>query len=222
MLSINSPIQWKSKTDMVYTALREAIICGEVEPGERVVLSKIAQDMGVSVIPVREAVKQLEAEGLLELVNGEVTVSRLSEKDFHELSSIRVVLEGYATYLSAKRVNNELLTALNELVIEMEKCIDKGEFRGYGIINSKFHESLYSICGNDHLIKLIQSLTIRTDRARAVFVYDKQRVSESLREHKEIITALTQGDYEKAKELIAEQTRTSFDRFITYKAKIER
>lgn len=216
MFEIKSPLNCKSKAEMAYEALREAIISGEVKPGERVVLGKIAHDMGVSVIPVREAVKHLEAEGLLEVHSNEIVVSRLSQKDFNDLTVIRVLLEGYAAYLSAQIETPGLIKQLTQLIDEMECCIEINDFKTYGVLNTRFHELIYSTCGNEHLAKLIQSLTAKTDRARAVFAYDHQRVLDSLNEHKEIVSALQLKDSYKAKELIARQTQTSFDRFLSY------
>ncbi|CEP69337.1 Transcription regulator HTH, GntR [Moorella glycerini] len=217
MSSLTTPLQWKTKTEMIYNMLREAIVSGELKPGERIVLRKIASDLGVSAIPVREAIKQLEAEGLVDVsAHSEVTVSRLSEKDFRELSSIRVVLEAYATRLTAERITPEILAELEQQIKEMEACVRNDDYRRYGILNRRFHQTIYTHCGNEQLKKIIDDLTVRTDRARALFAYNRTRFKESLKEHRAIVEAMAKGQPEIAEKVMAEQKRIALEMFLKY------
>ncbi|WP_338824085.1 HTH-type transcriptional regulator McbR [Moorella humiferrea] len=217
MPGLTTPLQWKTKTEMIYSMLREAIVSGELKPGERIVLRKIAGDLGVSAIPVREAIKQLEAEGLVEVsAHSEVTVSRLSEKDFRELSSIRVVLEAYATRLTAERITPEVLAELEQQLKEMEVCVKENDYHRYGILNRRFHQTIYAHCGNEQLKKLIDDLTVRTDRARALFAYNRSRFKESLKEHQAIVRAMACGQPEEAERVMAEQKRIALEMFLKY------
>jgi len=203
MGDLHSPLQCKTKTEMIYATLREAIVSGDLKPGERIVLRKVASDLGVSAIPVREAVKILEAEGLIEVsAHSEVIVSRLSEKDFRELSDIRVMLEGYATFLATKNINIKVLKDLENQISKMQAAIDKQDFRQYSKLNILFHQIIYGNCGNDHLKKLIDDLTARTDRARALFTYSPQRNIKSIEDHKAIIQAMANGDADTAEKLM--------------------
>jgi len=203
MGDLHAPLQCKTKTEMIYSTLREAIVSGDLKPGERIVLRKVASDLGVSAIPVREAVKILETEGLIEVsAHSEVIVSRLSETDFKQLSDIRVMLEGYATLLAAKNTNIKFLKDLENQINKMQVAIDKQDFRNYSKLNILFHQTIYDNCGNDHLKKMIDDLTARTDRARALFAYIPERNTKSIEDHKAIIQAIANGDAETAEKLM--------------------
>lgn len=200
MYRLNTPLQCKTKAEMIYGMLREVIVSGELPPGERIVLRKVASDLGVSTIPVREAIKFLEAEGLVDVsAHSEVTVSSLSIKDFRELSSIRVLLESHAVRLATERLTQELVEELLNQIDEMEKGVAEG--REYGILNRQFHQTIYNHCGNDHLIKIINELTAKTDRARALFTIHPRRHKDSIEEHKVIVQAMVDGEAEKAEKL---------------------
>ena len=214
---LNTQINWRTKTEMIYSTLREAIVSGDLKPGERIVLSKVASELGVSTIPVREAIKQLSTEGLIDLsAHSEATVSRLSEKDFRELADIRVLLESYATKLAAERSTPEFVTQLKEELTEMQDCIDQLDYKRYGVLNLDFHQTIYSFCGNEHLRKLIDSMTLRTDRARAIFSYNQSRLKESFAEHQAIVQAIEAGQVEQAAEVVAAQTRVGLKSFLEY------
>lgn len=214
---INTQINWRTKTEMIYSTLREAIVSGDLKAGEKIVLSKVASDLGVSPIPVREAIKQLSAEGLIDLTaHSEAIVSRLSEKDFRELVEIRVLLESFAARLAAERSTPEFVAQLQEELGEMQECVDTDDFKCYGVLNLNFHQTIYSFCGNEQLKKLIDSMTVRTDRARAVFSYNRSRLIESFQEHKAIVEAIVAGRPEQAAEIVAAQTRTGLESFLHY------
>lgn len=214
---LNTQINWRTKTEMIYSTIREAIVSGELKPGEKIVLSKVASDLGVSTIPVREAIKQLATEGLIDLsAHSEAAVSRLSEKDFRELSDVRVLLEAHATQLAAECATPEFLANLKQQLEEMKECVDHADYKRYGILNLNFHQTIYAFCGNEQLHKLIDSITVRTDRARAIFQYDQQRLKESFSEHRELIEAMVAGQPERAAEIVSKQARKSLKLFLEY------
>lgn len=217
MSNLNKPLQYNTKTEMIYQMLREAIVSGELKPGERIVLRKIANDLGVSPIPVREAIKQLEAEQLVEVTaHSDVVITKLSEKDFRELSSIRVLLEAYATRLAAERANKEFMDDLYDQIKEMEDCVQNNDFRHFGVLNREFHKTIYSFSGNEQLNKLIESIIVRTDRARALFTYNPKRVKDSLNEHKEIVRAIEEQNSSLAEKIVGEQTWSTLKEFLEY------
>lgn len=217
MSILETPIQWKTKAEMIYHMIREAIVSGELKPGERIILRKLASDLGVSAIPVREAVKLLEAEGLVVLsAYSEVTVSRFSEKDYRELFQVRILLESYAARLAIERLNEVFLQELHQLLEEMRLCVEKEDYKGYGILNRRFHQTFNAFSGNDQLQKLINLVNAKTDRARALFVFNPQRASDSLKEHEDIVKAIEQSDNDSAVRILEEQSKTSFEIFLKY------
>lgn len=212
---MKAPLQWKTKTEMIYHMLREAIISGEMKPGERIILRQIASDLGVSAIPVREAVKLLEAEGLVNFsAYSEITVSRFSVQDYRELFEVRLVLESYASKLAADQVNEEMIQELEQLLVEMRSCVEKEDYKTYGILNRSFHKTIDEYAGNSHLLKLIEQVNAKTDRARALFIFNPQRAKESLKGHEEIVKALVDGDKETVARVFKEQSATGFELFL--------
>lgn len=215
MGDLHAPLQVKTKTEMIYSTLREAIVSGDLKPGERIVLRKIASDLGVSAIPVREAVKILEAEGLIEVsAHSEVIVSKLSEEDFKQLSDIRIMLEGYATFLATKKSNAKFIKDLENQMNKMQASIEKQDFRLYSKLNILFHQTIYDNSGNIHLKKMIDDLTARTDRARALFTYSPQRNAKSIEDHKAIIQAIANGDGDLAHKLMSDHQSEGIDIFL--------
>ena len=214
---LNTQINWRTKTEMVYSTLREAIMSGDLKPGERIVLSKVASDLGVSTIPVREAIKQLATEGLIDLsAHNEATVSRLSEQDFRELADIRVLLESYATRLATEQSTLEFIAELKGELAEMQDCVAQVNYKRYGVLNLNFHQTIHAFCGNEQLEKMIDSITMRTYRARAIFSYNQSRLRESFAEHQAIVEAIVAGQAERAAELVAAQTMIGLKLFLQY------
>ena len=219
---LNTQINWRTKTEMIYSTLREAIMSGDLKPGERIVLSKVASELGVSTIPVREAIKQLATEGLIELsAHSEATVSRLSEKDFRELAEIRVLLESHAARLATERATPEFIAELKGELAEMQACVDQVNYKRYGVLNLNFHKTIYAFCGNEQLEKLVDSITIRTYRARAIFSYNQPRLRESFAEHEAIVEAIEAGQTERVAEIVAAQTQIGLKLFMQYTLNVQ-
>ncbi|NLT94231.1 MAG: GntR family transcriptional regulator [Clostridia bacterium] len=215
MSVLHPPFQVKTKTEMIYSTLREAIVSGDLKPGERIVLRKVASDLGVSAIPVREAVKLLEAEGLLEVsAHSEVVVSKLSETDFKQLSDIRIMLEGYATLLATKNADEEFVKDLESQMAKMRTAIEKQDFRQYSKLNIIFHQTIYQKSGNEHLKKIIDDLTAKTERARALFISTPQRYTKSIEDHVAIIKAIADGDGERAQKLMCQHQSEGIEIFL--------
>ena len=215
--TLDLPIQWKTKTEMIYHMMKDVIISGELKPGERIVNRKLASDLGVSAIPVREAVKLLEAEGLVILsAYSEVTVSRFSEKDYRELFEIRILLEKYGAQLATEHYDEEFIQELEQLLEEMRSCIEKEDYKSYGLLNRSFHQTITSFSHNNQLQKIIDQISTKTDRARGLFVFKPQRARESLKEHEEIVEAIKRSDSETAVKILEEQARVSFNIFLKH------
>ncbi len=214
MESYNKPLQVRTKTEAVYAMLKEAIVAGELVPGERIVLRQLAVQLGVSGIPIREAIKQLEAEGLVTVSpHSEVVVAKLSPKEFEELSGIRAVLESYAAGLTAQRKGRDIAGQLQECLEHMKLAVQTNDHRSYGKLDKEFHEILCANCGNEELNKMIQGLANRTERARALFVMDPQRMKHSVLEHQGIFEAITAGGGPQAESAVRKHKEHSFESY---------
>jgi len=151
-----------STADAVAASLREMIINGELQAGERLVERDLAERFGISRIPMREAIQRLEREGLLDIFRNRGAVVRmLSASDVQEIYDMRVLLEGDAIYRSVKRLDDETL-ARAELVHRL--LGESSVSRRQGELNREFHALLYSCCGNERQLKAIAELRSQVER----------------------------------------------------------
>jgi DNA-binding GntR family transcriptional regulator len=198
--------EFQTKNQIIYQALKKAIIGGKYKPMERMVISEMAREFGSSEIPVREALKKLEADGLIHnkpYVGCRVTSLNLDELE--EIYQVRSELEGLATRLAAQRIEESDLKAIQDKVDEMEKVISKGHYEHVGRINREFHKRIYALCGNEFLFKTIFELWDRTNRAQGIFALMPERSHQSLTEHRQILKALREGNGRLAGKLIIKQ-----------------
>ncbi|KUZ09360.1 GntR family transcriptional regulator [Burkholderia diffusa] len=176
-----------STADAVAASLREMIINGELQAGERLVERDLAERFGISRIPMREAIQRLEREGLLDIFRNRGAVVRmLSVSDVQEIYDMRTLLEGDAIYRSVKRLDDETL-ARAELVHRL--LGESNVPRRQGELNREFHALLYSCCGNERQLKAIaemRSQVERYERLQATLLADTPSFQI---EHEEILQA---------------------------------
>ncbi|KYD34540.1 MULTISPECIES: GntR family transcriptional regulator [Geobacillus] len=182
----------KNKTQLAYEYILSRIENGVYGPGYRVVIDQIARELGLSSIPVREAIRQLEAEGLVELkpYTGAV-VSNINEKEYIETLSVLAVLEGYATALGSPHLTKEAIDRLEQVNERMERALEELELERFSELNYEFHSLIYAHCGNAYLEEQIKQIWQRMKRIRAYgFTFVPQRAKASIEEHREIIRLL--------------------------------
>lgn len=185
-----------SKSQRVYAHLRQGILEGKYGPGYRFVLDRIARDEEVSPVPVREAVRLLEAEGLVTFQrNVGAVVSSIDKEDYAEVMESLAVLEGYATALARDHLTeDDLATASrinNEIRDRMTSAFDP---RIVTDLNQRFHHTLTSACNNGRLIDLLEREWDRvTIVRRAQFAFTPTHSLRSVDEHAEIIAAIRAG-----------------------------
>lgn len=204
---------YKTKTEAVYEALRESIISGELPPGKRLVIRDLANELDVSEIPVREALRRLETEGLIESTPyvGAV-VSAPSIKDLQDIMAIRGALEALAAELSGPNLTGADIERLLEIASEMERCVDAERFWEYSKHDREFHSLLYSKCGNEKLLKAIEDLWTQSERARAIFNVVALSARQSLDEHRAMLDCLASQDFKGLSELVkAQKQRVGYE-----------
>lgn len=181
-----------SKTQYAYETIRSRITEGVFGPGHRIVIDQIAKELKLSAIPVREAIRQLEADGFIQYkpYSGAI-VSMIDETEYLETLSVLAILDGYATALSSKVITEQRLTSLAEINREMDESLYNFEFERFGELNRKFHSVIHDNCGNSYLTEAIRQASQRIDRVRrSVFTFVPQRARESIREHTRMIEML--------------------------------
>lgn len=154
--------KFDSTADTVAESLRKMIMDGELKGGDRLVERNLAERFGISRIPMREAIQQLEREGLLDTFrNRGAVVHMLTASDVKEIYDLRALLEGDAIYRSVKRLDNETV-ARAELVHRL--LGDASLAARQGELNREFHALLYSRCGNERQLKVIAELRSQVER----------------------------------------------------------
>ena len=193
----------KSLRGQVFDKIRSDILNGKYKRGEEFVESSIGKELGISRTPVREAIRQLELEGLVQLVpNKGAFVTGISEKDVRDIYLIRARLEGLAARMAAKNITPELLEAMEETVVLSEYHAKKEHYEQVCEMDSKFHKLLYKASGSRILEHTLTDFHQYVQRVRMASIMQKRRMEKSNDEHDAILTAIREHDEEKA-ELVA-------------------
>ncbi|MBI5234268.1 MAG: GntR family transcriptional regulator [Deltaproteobacteria bacterium] len=175
--------------------IKDAIVSGNLRPGERVPEPEIAQRFGVSRTPIREAFRQLESEGFIVITPRKgAIVSPITEKDVREFYAIKSLLESYAARKACPRFTDKDITRLEHLNNEMHRCAKKNDTKGFFRLDNQFHETFLKACENEKLRLLINHLIQQFERFRFTALSLPGRMSESARQHTEIIKAFMDKD----------------------------
>lgn len=191
--------------DVVFNTLRQAIIKGELKPGERLLEIQLAEQLGVSRTPVREAIRKLELEGLVVMMPRRgATVSGITKKHLQDVLEIRWALEDLAMRLACERMTQAQLTALKEQggILEMKK--DSDDAFELSDIDAKFHELIYQATNNPRLIQMLANLREQMYRYRLEYMKAKSKREKLLEEHRNIIHAIEMHDAEAGHKAITE------------------
>ncbi len=193
---------YKPLRDIVFETLREAILEGKLVPGERVMEVQLAEQLGVSRTPVREAIRKLELEGLLIMVPRKgAYVADVSLDDVMDVLEIRASLEGLAASLGAERRSEEDIEALEKKVEELSKCIMEKDTKGMVENDAEFHNLLMKTAKNKKLASIVEGLKDQVQRFRVIYFNEHEETGQKLiHEHKEILECIKSGDKQKAME----------------------
>lgn len=204
----------------VYHLLKTEIVKGFLKPGEKLLEEKIAEQLGVSRTPIREALKQLAAEGFVKMIpNQGVMVNKISIKDIQEVLQIRGVLEGLAARLATELIKEEEIKVLEEYIKQMEYYTNKNDFLAFSEIDAEFHELILNVCENSWLIQIRRNLSDQAHRYRIRSLSVPGRLKYSLKEHQEILKALKRKDSEQADRLSQKHIKNVIDNILTHEDK---
>jgi DNA-binding GntR family transcriptional regulator len=182
--------------------LRRAIVAGELRPGQRVGQEEIADRLGVSLAPVREALAALEQEGQLSYrPRRGYFVTELHLEDLREIYELRTLLEGRAARRAAPLLDDEALERIELAAREVVEAADAGDVAAELAANRRFHFALLEAPGQTHALRLIRLLWDSTETYRALYYNSPRERKEAVRAHQRILTALRAGD---ADRLVAE------------------
>lgn len=185
----------------VFHKIREGILSGKYAANEELKEKNIGDELGVSRTPVREALRQLELEGLVSIIpNKGAYVVGLSKKDIRDIYEMRSLLEGLCAKWAAVNVTEEQLNELEENIFLSEFHAGKQNWEQMVELDNRFHEILYFASGSKELKHILTDYHQYVQRVRKVTLAEAKRVQESTEEHKVIVEALKKHDPEKAEE----------------------
>jgi DNA-binding GntR family transcriptional regulator len=176
----------KSLGEHVFESLKHSIIRGKISSGEWLVESHIAETLGISRTPVREAIHKLEREGLIDIERqprGGFTVLGLNRNNIEETFGIRSVLEGYAARLAALNHKEEELEALEKKIDEFQNALDRKKMDVLPVINTEFHDLLYALSKSPKLLQMINGLQDQIYRYREMILKEKKFAVTSNQDH---------------------------------------
>lgn len=185
--------------DVVFNTLREAIIKGELLPGERLMEKQLADRMGVSRTPIREAIRKLELEGLVIMVPRKgAEVARITEKDLTDVLEVRCALEELAVRLACKKMSSDDLRELKKIMDEFEVAVKQKNFVNIIEKDVEFHDIIFNVTGNEKLIQILNNLREQIYRFRVEYIRKSANLYELVKEHDEILQAIKNNSIEEA------------------------
>jgi DNA-binding GntR family transcriptional regulator len=206
----------------VYRVLKTEIIKGSLKPGTKLLEGKIAKQMKVSRTPIREALRELAAEGFVKISpNQGVIVSNASIENIQEVLQIRGVLEGLAARLATKIISEEEIKELEKYQKQMEYYTNKDNSLAFSEIDAEFHELILNICGNNRLIQIRKNISNQAHRYRIRSLSIPGRLKYSLKEHQEILEALKRKDSEQVDRLSQKHIENVLANILAHKKKGE-
>lgn len=182
---------YKPLGEIVFDYLKNAIITGELKPGERLMEISIAQQLGVSRTPVREAIRKLEKEKFIEMIPRKgAYVASTSIKDMLDVLEVRRLIEGFATELAADRMSDEGLVDLHRTHKAFLKALDDNDMEAMITYDNEFHDKILNAAENLKLIEIAKALSEQVQRYRLSY-FSEARNSDELREwHEKIYDAI--------------------------------
>lgn len=187
--------------EQVYRILRQAILKGRLEGGRRLVQEALAQELGTSRIPVRDALRRLHQEGLVHMdERGGYWVTTWGPEEVEELYSLRLLLEPEAVRLACPRLGKGDLKELEDLQVRMEGAAKEGEIDEYVALNRSFHLFLYEVAGRRRLLQFIQTLWSGLPPLTPLSV--PGQLTRSNQEHRALLEALRRRDAEGAAKVL--------------------
>ena len=190
--------------EIVYEELKAQILKGDIKPGTRMMEVELAEVLGVSRTPVREAIRKLEKEGLVKIEPRRgAYASELSVKDMVDILEVRQSMEGLAAYYCAQRINDEQKEQLRDYALAFNEAVEEGVYEDMISYDPKFHHLIVECCDNDILVHMVEQLQELVLRFRYLYYSDFKRAEQMPAEHHEIFEAVASGDAERAREAAA-------------------
>lgn len=193
----------RSIGDAAYDILKVAILKGDLAPGQRLVEHQLGTQMKTSRIPIREAIKRLEQDGLVEKLDKRgFVVKNVSIEEVEETFGIRAVLESYAAYLATEHIDEATIGKLEASIEAYKDAMAQGDMEKLTVVNGQFHETVYRAAGSQKLYSLINNFRDFISRYRRLLLTCQAYAELSLRDHIEMVEAMRAKDKERVESLV--------------------
>ncbi|MDP9313605.1 MAG: GntR family transcriptional regulator [Chloroflexota bacterium] len=209
----------QTKQEFVYQTLRKAIMRAELAPGERLRTEDIAQRLGVSPIPVREALQLLQSERLVETIpHVGARVARVSHESVIEVFTVMEGLELVATRTAAARMTPSHLETLASLLRMMDQALENANYDEWGDLNTSFHLAIASMTGMSMLQEMTERALNQWDRVRRYYLKGvlTERLSQAQKEHHLIVQAVREQDYPALERLVRAHNQSALSAYMEY------
>lgn len=178
--------------DVVFNTLREAILKGELRPGERLMELQLAAKLGVSRTPIREAIRMLEQEGLaVTIPRRGAEVAKMTEKDMQDVLQVREALDELAASIACELITQEELEQLEQAMKDFETATSTKDVKRIADMDMVFHDIIYHATRNPKLVTILNNLREQMYRYRVEYLKDEKNYPVLLKEHREILEGFT-------------------------------
>ena len=188
----------------VYQILRDEIFTGKKKPGERIIESKIASEMGTSRSPVREAIRLLEHDGLIVNEGGNLTIFPLTAECIRDIYQCRIAVESYAAFLAVDNFTQDNIEELISLYNKAKNAEKQKNSHTTAVINTQFHMLINKVSGNKRIMEISERMLVQSHLARNILFATHKSPNDYLEEHWKIIEAIKERDKRKAEFLMRE------------------
>jgi DNA-binding GntR family transcriptional regulator len=181
----------KSLREEVYESLKKSILHGKLRGGQRLIEETLADQIGISRTPVREAFHKLERDDLVtRLPKGGFAVREFTKEDVEEIFGIRSALESYACYLASLHITLEKVSQLEKKVKELEDALEKRDDEKFIQLNTEFHDLIYKSCKSKKLIEMINNFRDYFYRYRSALIHTGKGMNYSIEDHRRMLEAM--------------------------------
>ena len=189
--------------DVVFNTLRKAILRGEQKPGERLMEIQLANKLGVSRTPIREAIRKLELEGLVLMIPRKgAEVAQITEKNMQDVLEVRKALVELSVQLACERITPEQVEEMKLAAEEFRKVLKSGDVTKIAEADVKFHDVIFAATNNQRLVTLLNNLREQMYRFRVEYLKQKECYPQLLEEHEKLIALISGGNVEEACEIM--------------------
>ena len=198
--------------DVVFNTLRRAILRGELKPGERLMEIQLANKLGVSRTPIREAIRKLELEGLVLMIPRKgAEVAEITEKNLRDVLEVRCALEELAVQLACDRIERNRIRELHAAAAHFRDILDSDDITQIAAADEAFHDVIFKATGNERLIQLLNNLREQRYSYRIEYLKKKECYPQLLKEHATIMKAIEEHDKEKATRITGQHINNQVD-----------